>query len=58
MPEPRQITDLAEKAINRFRQRQSKAALNNAIMLMAHDFSMQEVADILRAHADQIEEFG
>lgn len=58
MPEPRQIEDIAEKAINRFRRQQSKAALNNAIMLMAHDFSMQEVADILRAHADQIEEFG
>ncbi|WP_189523687.1 MULTISPECIES: hypothetical protein [unclassified Mesorhizobium] len=58
MGEPRQIENTAKREINRFRQQQSKAALNNAIMLMAHDFSLAEVAEILRAHADQIEEFG
>ncbi|RWG25803.1 hypothetical protein [Mesorhizobium sp.] len=58
MPEPRQIEQIAEPIIKQARQRQSKAALNNAIMLMAHDFTMAEVVQILRAHADQIEDYG
>lgn len=58
MAEPRQIEEMAERAINRHRRQQSKAALNNAIMLMAHDWSMAEIVEILRGHADQIEEFG
>jgi hypothetical protein len=58
MPEPRQIENLAEQATKKARRLQSKAALNNAIMLMAHDWSMAEIVEILRGHADQIAEFG
>lgn len=58
MAEPRRITDIADQVTSHVRRQQSKCALNNAIALMAHDFTMAEVAEILRAHADQIDELG
>jgi hypothetical protein len=58
MSEPRAITDLAEKARRLQHRAQSRAALNNAIALMAHDWSLPEIVDMLREFAKQIEELG
>jgi hypothetical protein len=58
MPEPRQITDLAEKATALFLSEQAKQFGECAVNLMATSMPIAEVLEWLERQADMLREFG
>ena len=58
MAKNRALNALVKSETQFARRSASLCALNNAIALMAHDYKLPEVVQILRDHADQIESLG
>jgi hypothetical protein len=58
MPEPRAITEIAERETHLFLAEQARQFITCAVNLAAHTSSLEAVARFLRELADQIEELG
>ncbi len=58
MPEPRRITEIAERETALFQAEQARQFIICAVNLAAHSSSLEAVARFLRELADQIEKYG
>lgn len=58
MPEPRQITEIAQRAAQRFHSEQSKLFGECAVNLMATSMPISEVIEWLERQAEMLREFG
>ncbi|WP_164898570.1 hypothetical protein [Mesorhizobium sp. M7A.F.Ca.MR.362.00.0.0] len=58
MPEPRQITEIAEREAALFKAEQSRQFLDCAIHLCATSMSIPALIRLLRDHVTILEEFG
>jgi len=58
MPEPRAITEIAERAAEKFHREQARQFIDCAINLAATSMSIPDLIRLLRDHVEILEEFG
>jgi hypothetical protein len=58
MPNPRAITELAERAVERFHREQAMSFAECAVNLMATSMPIADVIEWLERQAEMLREFG
>jgi len=58
MPEPRAITEIAERAAEQFHREQSRWFIECSLNLAATSMSIPELIQLLKDHIQILEEFG